>query len=282
MAHSVDEPLVEYVMEPIEEDGEKDTLYTVTWKHTGETLKVRTKNSVYHGKGLFCAQEMIPAGSFIDHYHGITMSSATAHIRHPEIDDSFSVYSSDVIIPHKYIPGRFANDSVKLPENDQDPIIRTQEVNAAFEEIESGTVVIHALRDIHEGEEILISYGDWYWRGVMFERAGFEDAPTRFDVLTTPQDFARQKRWMKVCGWTTMPEDVRIVKVFRKDGRPHPDYYLLKAVSVLSFIRTKRLEHMVHTTSTPCWSLLVPGAESRGEDVIDVLMLCACIMEMLK
>ncbi|KND04285.1 uncharacterized protein SPPG_00021 [Spizellomyces punctatus DAOM BR117] len=221
-----DIPLVTYEIVDLPDD---DKRFKVTWIDTGNVVHLKAQKSKYHGKGLFCDQELIPAGACIDHYHGETMSHLLANNRHTSNDDSFWLKDSNVIVPHSYIPGRYINDSVILSSDDQAPIIRNEPCNVEFKE-KNGIVVVTALRDILQDEELLVSYGDWYWRGHLFERNGFEDAPNRFQVLEKA-DEAVKRRWLNTLGWQDIPEEFRMVKVerFQKQSRHSVfDYYVLR------------------------------------------------------
>ncbi|KAJ3178010.1 hypothetical protein HDU87_003787 [Geranomyces variabilis] len=231
-----DKPLVSYSITPALDTGDPaDRDYVVTWLDSGDAVRVRSKNSTYHGKGLFCAQPCIPKGTLIDHYHGYTMTSAEAHAKFAANDDSFSLLSSDVVVPHSHIPGRFCNDSVILPVECDGPITYSCSANATFEQ-NNGIVVVRALSDIAEGEEIVIAYGMWYWRGILFERAGFKDAPSRFQCIepTCERDGSTLKRWLKTLKFSELPDDLRLVKVARYHPDPtkrengHFDYYLVR------------------------------------------------------
>ncbi|TPX69606.1 hypothetical protein SpCBS45565_g02356 [Spizellomyces sp. 'palustris'] len=221
-----DIPLVTYEIEDLPNN---DKRFKVTWIGSGIVVHLQAQKSKYHGKGLFCDQEVIPAGACIDHYHGETMSHSQANNRHTSNDDSFWLKDSNVIVPHSYIPGRYINDSVVLSSDDQAPIIRKEPCNVEFKE-KDGIVVVTALRDIRQDEELLVSYGDWYWRGHLFERNGFEDAPNRFQVLEKA-DETNKRRWLKTVGWRDIPEEFRMVKVerFQKQSRSKVfDYYVLR------------------------------------------------------
>ncbi|KAJ3164726.1 hypothetical protein HDU88_005162 [Geranomyces variabilis] len=231
-----DTPLVSYTITPALDTGDPaDRDFLVTWLGTGDAVRVRSKDSVFHGKGLFCAQPCIPKGTLIDHYHGYSMTSAEAHAKFPANDDSFSLLSSEVVVPHSHIPGRFCNDSVILPAECDGPITYSCPANATFEQ-NNGTVVVRALSDIAEGEEIIIAYGMWYWRGTLFERAGFTDAPSRFQCIapTCERDSSTLKRWLKTLKFSELPDDLRLVKVARYNPDPgkrangHFDYYLVR------------------------------------------------------
>ncbi|KAI8915457.1 hypothetical protein DFJ77DRAFT_462743 [Powellomyces hirtus] len=227
---SPDTPLVKYDITSL---PGTDKLYEITWLSNSQTVRVRTGDSTFHGKGLFCAQELIPAETNIDHYHGQTMTSREAHLKHASNDDSFSLMTGWVIVPQPHIPGRYINDSVRLPDNDDGEIIYTCPANATFTESSTGTVIVKAIRDIRMDEEVIISYGEWYWRGVLFERSGFEDAPPRFAALRKddPADQKVKAAWMKKLKWETLPDDIRIVKVERKNSggsAKHWDFYLIK------------------------------------------------------
>ncbi|KAJ3153002.1 hypothetical protein HDU86_005458 [Geranomyces michiganensis] len=233
-----DTPLVAYTITPALDTGDPtDSDYIVTWLSTGATVRVRSKNSTYHGKGLFCAQPCIPKGTLIDHYHGYTMTSAEAHKKFAENEDSFSLHSSDVVVPFPHTPGRFCNDSVILPDECDGEISYPCPANAQFQQ-KNGTVTICALSDIAEGEEIIVNYGLWYWRGVLFERAGFLDAPSRFQRLD-PGDASDNKtlaKWLKTIGLVNLPDHLRLVKVprFYPDAgkKEKFDYYLVSKGSM--------------------------------------------------
>ncbi|KAI9101645.1 hypothetical protein DFS34DRAFT_424298 [Phlyctochytrium arcticum] len=228
---SSDEPLVSYEIKKLNKDDDRD--YIVTWKDTGSRVQVRTQKSRFTGKGLFCAQELITKGTRIDHYHGTTVSCAVAHKLFATNNDSFWLKNSAVVVPHGYIPGRFINDCVELPEHDEGPIVYGARPNAKFVE-KDGTVIVQATKTIYVGEEIFLTYGHWYWRCILFERSGFESEalPNRFEVLD-PTDEVDRKKKDRLCaklGWTSLMDDVRMVKVCRHSGQSGRvwDYYILK------------------------------------------------------
>ncbi|KAI8589794.1 hypothetical protein BDZ88DRAFT_416636 [Geranomyces variabilis] len=232
----VDKPLVKYKITLAPDTGDPaDRDYLVKWLSTGDTVCVRTKDSIYHGKGLFCAQPYIPEGTLIDHYHGFTMTSAEAHANFPVNNDTFLLEDSNVVVPHSHIPGRFCNDSVVLPAECEGDITYSRSANAIFEQ-DKGIVVVRALCDIAYGEEIIISYGPLYWRAICFELAGFADLPSRFQRLDKcAADNKTLARWTKRLGFAEMPDHLRLVKVERvKADATKPgyskyfDHYLLR------------------------------------------------------
>ncbi|KAI8822037.1 uncharacterized protein EV422DRAFT_414311 [Fimicolochytrium jonesii] len=223
-----DLPLVEYTKTRI--TGTDDTEYVVTWKQSGETVRVRTGDSKYHGKGLFCAQERIPEGSYLDHYHGRTMSSLKAHKDYPENDDSFYTKYGTVVVPFNTNPGRFINDSVKLPESEDGELEYLEPHNASFVDREEAVYVV-ATKDILQDEEIIIDYGREYWNAKLLEHAGFEDIPPRLEFVTNAKDARTKKCWAKAMGRSELPDDVRLIKIRRgkvETKRKVYDYYLLK------------------------------------------------------
>ncbi|KAJ3018417.1 DRAP deaminase [Thoreauomyces humboldtii] len=222
-------PLVTYQITDLDGPaGDKE--FSITWVEDGfVSAKVRTGDSKFHGKGLFCAQELIPNETMIDHYHGQCISSGKAHSRHAESDDSFYLLTSNVIVPHPYIPSRYINDSVILPTTLDGVLTYDKPANAMF--VESGnTVLVSSIADIVMGDEILISYGEWYWRAVLHERAGYTDLPPRFTCLNAndPDDNKKKGLWLKKLRWDAFPDDTTLVKVPRHRGDPPWDYYLIK------------------------------------------------------
>ncbi|KAJ3175162.1 hypothetical protein HDU87_006397 [Geranomyces variabilis] len=230
-----DKPLVKYTITPASDTGDpSDSDYLVKWLASGDTVCVRTKNSIYHGKGLFCAQHCIPKGTLIDHYHGKTMSSGEAHAKFPLNGDTFLLDDFNVVVPHSHIPGRFCNDSVILPADCEGDITYSRFANAAFEQ-ENGTVLVRAVCDIAYDEEIIISYGPLYWRAICFELAGFADLPQRFQRSEKcATDKRTLARWSKKLGFAKLPDYLRLVKVERMKSDPTKreqklyDHYLLR------------------------------------------------------
>ncbi|KAJ3016891.1 hypothetical protein HKX48_003804 [Thoreauomyces humboldtii] len=157
MPHETD-ALVEYDIQDVDSEG-IDKLYRITWKDTGSSVLVRTADSIFHGKGLFCAQDCIPAGQRLDHYHGVICTRQEADRLHTSNMDSYSLFSSDVVVPYPHLPGRFCNDSVVLPDSDEGPLVYLKTANAKFEETPEA-LIVRTISDIQQDEEIIISYGE--------------------------------------------------------------------------------------------------------------------------
>ena len=108
------------------------------------------------GLGLF-TNIFIPAGSLVIEYKGVV---TTWDAVKDQLDNDYIYYlSRNHVIDAAPTPkamARYANDAKGLT---QVPGINN---NCTFKKIE-GRVFIKARTDIHEGQEILVSYGKQYW-----------------------------------------------------------------------------------------------------------------------
>jgi hypothetical protein len=122
------------------------------------------------GYGVF-AQQDIKKGALITSYEGIVLlfhevlklpEGSESHVRalesqHTYIDGFKGEYFASFDTPLWYGLGSVANDARDPSKNNAQYWRRWNEKRATYE------MYLKALRDIKEGEEIYVSYGDAYW-----------------------------------------------------------------------------------------------------------------------
>lgn len=112
------------------------------------------------GKGLF-ARKIIRAGSFIGKYIGDVITDPLATDSDYLIETLPYIDANGKRIEAAFICGKRLDNKMRWI---NDPRYDKRRINARTVQTHLGEVEVHSTRTIRYGEEILMSYGEAYWK----------------------------------------------------------------------------------------------------------------------
>lgn len=139
--------------------------------------RIKVRRSPIHGNGVFANRD-IPAGTEIIRYRGRLLTHDEADHRYGGNVDEGHTYLF-TLNEHYVIDGNDNGNSARWINHSCEPNCRAVTVEDAHERPERDRIVIEALRDIAEGEELSFDYGI---------------------VLDVPHTAARKRVWACRCG----------------------------------------------------------------------------------
>lgn len=123
-------------------------------------LAVKKSSLPNSGKGLF-SKVFIPKGTYVVEYKGSI--SKWKELEDSEWDNGYIYFVNNNYVinarPHPEALARYANDARGLVK------IKGLSNNCVYKK-KGGKIYIYAEKDIHPGQEILVSYGKEYWQTV--------------------------------------------------------------------------------------------------------------------
>jgi len=133
------------------------------WQHTNKFEKLKVASSVFGGRGLFCfgppREVVFRKSDIIAEYTGDVLTPQELERIYP--GDTLAEYT--VQTPNRIVDAKRTNAGVARYANDCRGRIKRGMCNAEFVE-KRRRIYLRALRNISSGDEILVSYGEEYWR----------------------------------------------------------------------------------------------------------------------